>query len=78
MKGELMLQYTESQELLYKEGVKLLCENGTASCVLFQRKLAIGYEDARFIYDRMISEGVAVEYKQYYIKPIGKENSDEV
>ena len=73
-----MMEYTEKQELLYKEGVKLLRENGTASCVLFQRKLAIGYEDAKFIYDRMISEGVAVEYRQYSIKPIRKENSDEV
>lgn len=73
-----MLQYTEKQELLYKEGLKLLRENGTASCVLFQRKLAIGYEDARLIYDRMISEGVAVEYKQYSIRPIGKENNNEV
>ena len=73
-----MLQYTEKQELLYKEGLKLLRENGTASCVLFQIKLSIGYADARFISDRMIAEGVAVEYKQYSIKPIGKENDDEV
>ena len=73
-----MMECTERLELLYKEGLKLLRENGTASCVLFQRKLAIGYEDARLIYDRMISEGVAVEYKQYSIRPIGKENSDEV
>ena len=73
-----MMECTERLELLYKEGLKLLRENGTASCVLFQRKLAIGYEDARFIYDRMINEGVATEYKQYSIRPIGKENSDEV
>ena len=73
-----MMEYTERQELLYKDGLKLLRENGTASCVLFQRKLAIGYEDARFIYDRMISEGVAIEYKQYSIRLSGKENSDEV
>lgn len=73
-----MMECTERLELLYKEGLKLLRENGTASCVLFQRKLAIGYEDARLIYDRMISEGVAVEYKQYSIKPIGKENNNEV
>ena len=73
-----MMDCTERLELLYKEGLKLLRENGTASCVLFQRKLAIGYEDARLIYDRMISEGVAVEYKQYSIRPIGKENDDEV
>ena len=26
----------------------------------------------------MIEEGIAVEYKQYSIRPIGKENSDEV
>ena len=71
------MEYTKRLELLYKEGLKLLRENGTASCVLFQRKLAIGYEDARFIYDRMISEGVAAEYKQYSIRPIRKENSDE-
>ena len=73
-----MIECTERLELLYKEGLKLLRENGTASCVLFQRKLAIGYEDARLIYDRMISEGVAVEYKQYSIRPIGKENNNEV
>ena len=73
-----MMECTERLELLYKEGLKLLRENGTASCVLFQRKLAIGYEDARLIYDRMISEGVAVEYKQYSIRLIGKENDDEV
>ena len=73
-----MMEYTERQELLYKEGVRLLKEHGKASCVLFQRKLAIGYEDARFIYDRMINEGVATEYKQYSIRPIGKENNNEV
>jgi hypothetical protein len=73
-----MMEYTERQEMLYKEGLKLLRENGTASCVLFQRKLSIGYVDARFIYDRMIEEGIAVEYKQYSIRPIGKENGDEV
>ena len=73
-----MMECTERLELLYKEGLKLLRECGTASCVLFQRKLAIGYEDARLIYDRMISEGVAMEYKQYSIRPIGKENDDEV
>ena len=73
-----MMECTERLELLYKEGLKLLRENGTASCVLFQRKLAIGYEDARLIYDRMISEGVATEYKQYSIRPIGKENNNEV
>ena len=73
-----MMEYTERRQLLYKEGVRLLKEHGKASCVLFQRKLAIGYEDARFIYDRMISEGVAMEYKQYSIRPIGKENDDEV
>ena len=71
------MEYTKRLELLYKEGLKLLRENGTASCVLFQRKLAIGYEDARFIYDCMINEGVAAEYKQYSIRPIRKENSDE-
>ena len=73
-----MMEYTEKLELLYKEGLKLLRENGTASCVLFQRKLAIGYEDARFIYDRMIGEGDAEEYKEYSIRPIGRENNNEV
>jgi hypothetical protein len=73
-----MMEYTIRQEILYKEGLKLLRENGTTSCVLFQRKLAIGYEDARFIYDRMIRDGVAEEYKQYSIRAIRKENSDEV
>jgi len=77
-KGDLMMEYTERQEMLYKEGLKLLRENGTASCVLFQIKLSIGYVDARFIYDRMIAEGVAVEYKQYSIKPSEKENGDEI
>lgn len=72
------MYYTKRQETLYKEGLKLLRECGTASCVLFQRKLSIGYEEARFIYDRMINEGVATEYKQYSIRPIRKENDDEV
>jgi DNA segregation ATPase FtsK/SpoIIIE-like protein len=63
-----MMEYTERQEMLYKEGVKLLRENGTASRTLFQRKLSLGYEDASFIYNRMISEGIATEFKRYTIK----------
>ena len=63
-----MMEYTERQEMLYKEGVKLLRENGTASRTLFQIKLSIGYEDASFIYKRMISEGIATEFKRYTIK----------
>ena len=55
-----MLQYTEKQELLYKEGLKLLRECGTASCVFFQRKLAIGYGAAREMVDRMLKEGIAI------------------
>ena len=62
-----MLQYTEKQELLYKEGVKLLRECGTASCVFFQRKLAIGYGAAREIVDRMLKEGIATQGKGYTI-----------
>ena len=62
-----MLQYTEKQELLYKEGVKLLRECGTASCVLFQRKLAIGYGAACEIVDRMLKEGIAIQGKGYTI-----------
>ena len=61
------MEYTEKQELLYKEGLKLLRENGTASCVLFQRKLAIGYTAAREIVDRMLEEGVATSSKNYTI-----------
>ena len=62
-----MLQYTEKQELLYKEGLKLLRECGTASCVFFQRKLAIGYGAAREIVDRMLKEGIATQGKGYTI-----------
>ena len=62
-----MMEYTEKQELLYKEGLKLLRENSTASCALFQRKLAIGYGAAREIVDRMLEEGVATLGKDYTI-----------
>ena len=62
-----MLQYTEKQELLYKEGVRLLKEHGKASCVLFQRKLAIGYATAREIVDRMLESGIATLGKDYTI-----------
>ena len=62
-----MLQYTEKQELLYKEGVRLLKEHGKASCVLFQRKLAIGYGAALEIVDRMLKEGIAIPGKGYTI-----------
>ena len=48
------MEHTERQELLYKEGVRLLKEHGKASCVLFQRKLAIGYGAAREMVDRML------------------------
>lgn len=64
-----MMEYTERQESLYKEGIRLLEELETASCVLFQRKLCIGYEDARYIFERMLDEGVAIlhEKKEYMI-----------
>ena len=78
MKGEVMLQYAEKQEMLYKEGLRLIMENGTATCTLFQRKLAIGYEDALLIYNRMIREGIAEKDKGYSIKLIKKEKCDEV
>ena len=61
------MKHTERQELLYKEGVRLLKEHGKASCVLFQRKLAIGYAAAREIVDRMLEEGVATSGKNYTI-----------
>ena len=54
-----MLQYTEKQELLYKEGVRLLKEQGEASTSFFQRKLYVGYAAARAIFDRMLDEGIA-------------------
>ena len=62
-----MMEYTEKQELLYKEGVRLLKEHGKASCVLFQRKLAIGYGAAREIVDRMLESGIATVGKDYTI-----------
>ena len=62
-----MMEYTEKQELLYKDGVKLLRECGTASCVIFQRKLAIGYGAACEIVDRMLKEGIAIPGKGYTI-----------
>ena len=61
------MEYTQRQELLYKEGVRLLKEHGKASCVLFQRKLAIGYGAAREIVDRMLEEGIATSGKDYTI-----------
>ena len=61
------MKHTEKQELLYKEGLKLLRECGIASCVLFQRKLAIGYGAAREIVDRMLKEGIATQGKGYTI-----------
>ena len=61
------MEHTERQELLYKEGVRLLKEHGKASCVIFQRKLAIGYRAAREIVDRMLKEGIAIPGKGYTI-----------
>jgi hypothetical protein len=61
------MKHTERQELLYKEGVRLLKEHGKASCVLFQRKLAIGYGAAREIVDRMLESGIATLGKNYTI-----------
>jgi DNA segregation ATPase FtsK/SpoIIIE-like protein len=61
------MEYTDRKELLYKEGVRLLKEHGKASCVLFQRKLAIGYGAAREIVDRMLKEGIAIPGKGYTI-----------
>lgn len=61
------MKHTERQELLYKEGVRLLKEHGKASCVLFQRKLAIGYGAAREIVDRMLESGIATLGKDYTI-----------
>ena len=58
-----MLEHTERQELLYKEGVRLLKEYGKASCTIFQRKLAVGYGAAREIVDRMLKEGIAIPGK---------------
>ena len=43
-----MMQHPDRQESLYNEGWELLYESGTASCVLFQRELSIGCEDALF------------------------------
>ena len=54
-----MTVYNERQELLYKEGVRLLKEHGEASTSFFQRKLYIGYSAARAIFDRMLDEGIA-------------------
>ena len=59
-----MMEYTERQELLYKKGIRLLEELETASFVLFQRKLCIGYEDARYIFERMLEEGVAIPHEK--------------
>ena len=54
------MEYTDRKELLYKEGVRLLKEHGTASTSFFQRKLYIGYATARAIFDRMLDDGIAV------------------
>ena len=62
-----MMDYTQKQELLYKEGVRLLKEHGMASCALFQRKLSIGYQAAHEIVDRMLANGIATQGKNYTI-----------
>jgi DNA segregation ATPase FtsK/SpoIIIE-like protein len=46
---------------LYNESLKLLREHGEISCVLIQRKLFVGYEDARAIFDRMLTLGIIEE-----------------
>ena len=54
---------------LYNESLKLLREHGEISCVLIQRKIYIGYEDARAIFDRMLTLGI-IEKKGYKGIPI--------
>ena len=71
------MEYTEKQETLYRRGLDLLKEYGTASCTLFQQKLCIGYISARAIFERMLAEGVAV-LQEEFILTLNKEKSDEV
>ena len=73
------MEHTNRHEELYMEGVQLIKEHGSVSAILLQRKLCIGYADARLIIDRMLQEGVAVADKRSKFKIIlRREASDEV
>jgi DNA segregation ATPase FtsK/SpoIIIE-like protein len=65
---------TRDISALYNESLKLLREHGEISCVLIQIKLYVGYEEARAIMDRMISEGIirAKGYKGIPIVDVSK------
>ena len=62
-----MMDYTEKQEFLYKEGIRLLKENGTVRTALLQRRLGIGYAAAREMIDRMLEDGVAILCKEHIV-----------
>ena len=73
-----MMEYTKRQEMLYEAGVRLLRENGTASCVLFQRMLSVGYAEAREIFDRILAEGIAVLDRRHTLVLKKKEEKHEI
>ena len=54
---------------LYKQALHLLFEEGEISCSLIQRRLSVGYVQAREIFDRMEREGV-IAVRGYTGKPI--------
>lgn len=67
----------EDFEMLYDEALSLLNEEGEITTTLLQRKLCIGYEPARQIFDRMLKYGVITEEADFKGKAvdIGDEKS---
>ena len=53
----------------YKQALLLLIEEGEISASLIQRRLSVGYVQAREVLDRMVAEGVITVYN-YIGKPI--------
>ena len=54
---------------LYEQALRLLLEGGEISASLIQRRLSVGYVQAREVLDRMVAEGVIV-VRGYKGKPI--------
>ena len=54
---------------LYEQALRLLLEGGEISASLIQRRLSVGYVQAREVLDRMVAEGVITVYN-YIGKPI--------
>lgn len=70
----------EDFEILYDNALNLLSEEGEITATLLQRKLCIGYEPTRQIFDRMLKYGVITEEADFKGKAvdIGDEKSIKV